>query len=55
MVNFRKPIPEIVEILHKHGITLAMIDTVFNLVKEDIEAHTVPYSPNALNRSCHIR
>ena len=37
---------EIVEILHKNKIPIAFIQSVFNLVVEEINQHTIPYNPN---------
>lgn len=42
------PVPEILEVLNKHGITLKYIDKVFENVKEAAEIRTVVYSPSAL-------
>lgn len=49
MADLKKTVPEIVYILHKHHIPLGLIDIVFNLVRDNIEMHTIPYNPNSLN------
>lgn len=45
-VDVSAPVHEIVEILHKHKIPLASVDTVFKNVMDDIQANTIPYSPS---------
>ena len=44
--NPYKPVKKIIGILHECNIPITAIDTVFELVKADIEANTIPYQPN---------
>ena len=41
--NPYKPVKKIIDILHECNIPITAIDTVFELVKADIEANTIPY------------
>ena len=41
--NPYKPVKKIIGILHECNIPITAIDTVFELVKADIEANTIPY------------
>lgn len=47
--NPREPVKAIIAALHEARVPLAAIDNVFELVKEDIRNHTVPYSPSLDN------
>lgn len=51
----KKPVPEIVAALHKYQIPVGAIGQVFDLVLEDIEAHTVPYNPNTIREVYEVR
>lgn len=48
-VNTEKAVPEIVAVLHKYQIPIALISQVFDRVMHDINANTVPYNPNLDN------
>ncbi len=48
-VNTEKAVPEIVAVLHKYQIPIALVSQVFNRVMHDINANTVPYNPNLDN------
>lgn len=50
-VNTERAIPEIVAVLHKYQIPIALVSQVFNRVMHDINANTVPYKPNLDNIS----
>lgn len=50
-VDIQKPVPEIVAVLHKYQIPIALVDQVFDKVMHDINANTVPYKPNLDNIS----
>lgn len=45
--NPYKPVKKIIGILHECNIPITAIDTVFELVKADIEANTIPYQPRS--------
>ncbi len=42
-VNTIEPVPEIIAVLHKHAIPLALIPQVFDNVQQEIRVHTIPY------------
>ncbi len=48
-VNTEKAVPEIVAVLHKYQIPIALVSQVFDRVMHDINANTVPYNPNLDN------
>lgn len=48
-VNTEKAVPEIVAVLHKYQIPIALVSQVFDKVMHDINANTVPYNPNLDN------
>lgn len=48
--DIEAPVPEILDALNKHGITLLFIDKVFERVKEEAERSTVVFSPTAFWR-----
>lgn len=50
-VNTERAIPEIVAVLHKYQIPIALVDQVFDRVMHDINANTVPYKPSLDNIS----
>ena len=50
-IDVQKPVPEIVAVLHKYQIPIALVDQVFDRVMHDINANTVPYKPNLDNIS----
>lgn len=50
-IDIQKPVPEIVAVLHKYQIPIALVDQVFDRVMHDINANTVPYKPNLDNIS----
>lgn len=50
-IDIQKPVPEIVAVLHKYQIPIALVDQVFDRVRHDINANTVPYKPNLDNIS----
>lgn len=50
-VNTERAIPEIVAVLHKYQIPIALVSQVFDRVMHDINANTVPYKPNLDNIS----
>lgn len=47
-VNTEKAVPEIVAVLHKYQIPIALVSQVFDRVMHDINANTVPYNPNLI-------
>lgn len=50
-VDVQKPVPEIVAVLHKYQIPIALVDQVFDRVMHDINANTIPYNPSLDNIS----
>lgn len=50
-IDVQKPVPEIVAVLHKYQIPIALVGQVFDRVMHDINANTVPYKPNLDNIS----
>lgn len=48
IVDTKKAVPEIIAILHKYQIPLALIPQVFHNVQREVEAHTIPYNPSLL-------
>lgn len=46
--NFKTAAAEIVEVLHKNKIPLALIPTVYENVDQLIKMNTIPYSPSCL-------
>lgn len=44
--NPREPVPIIVQALHDAKIPIAALDTVFEEVRKNIKAYTIPYSPD---------
>ena len=46
----RKAVKEIVEVLHRNRVPISLLPAVFKQVEEDIEIHTVPYSPSLESR-----
>lgn len=50
-VDTQKPVPEIVAVLHKYHIPIALVDQVFDRVMHDINANTIPYNPSLDNIS----
>lgn len=50
-VNTERAIPEIVAVLHKYQIPIALVAQVFDRVMHDINANTVPYKPSLDNIS----
>ncbi len=50
-IDIQKPVPEIVAVLHKYQIPIALVDQVFDRVMHDINANTVPYKPSLDNIS----
>lgn len=49
-VDTHAPVPEILDALNKHGITLMFVDEVFKKAKEEAEHSTVVFSPTAFWR-----
>lgn len=47
--NPHAPVKAIIAALHEAHVPIAAIDNVFELVKEDIKNHTVPYNPSLDN------
>lgn len=45
-IDIQKPVPEIVAVLHKYQIPIALVDQVFDRVMHDINANTIPYNPS---------
>lgn len=50
-INTGKAVPEIVAVLHKYQIPIALVAQVFDRVMHDINANTVPYKPGLDNIS----
>lgn len=50
-VNTERAVPEIVAVLHKYQIPIALVAQVFDRVMHDINANTVPYKPSLDNIS----
>lgn len=50
-VNTERAIPEIVAVLNKYQIPIALVAQVFDRVMHDINANTVPYKPSLDNIS----
>jgi len=48
-IDIQKPVPEIVAVLHKYQIPIALVDQVFDRVMHDINMHTIPYDPDLKN------
>lgn len=46
-VDTEAPVHELVAVLHKYKIPIALLDKVFENVKKDINIWTIPYNPNA--------
>ena len=49
-VDTRKAVKEIVEVLHRNSVPISLLPAVFKQIEEDIEIHTVPYSPSLESR-----
>lgn len=43
ILELNEPAADILKVLHEHNVPIGMVDTVFDMVKEDIEASPVPY------------
>lgn len=50
-IDIQKPVPEIVAVLNKYQIPIALVAQVFDRVMHDINANTVPYKPSLDNIS----
>lgn len=50
-VNTERAVPEIVAVLHKYQIPIALVAQMFDRVMHDINANTVPYKPSLDNIS----
>lgn len=48
-IDTQVPVPEIIDVLHKHKIPIALIPDVFHRVMDTIHRNTVPYNPNLPN------
>lgn len=48
-IDTQVPVIEIIDILNKHEIPIALIPDVFSRVIDAINQNTVPYNPNLLN------
>ena len=49
MFDPTEPVPKIVEALHEAKIPIAALELVFEEVRKDIRAYTIPYSPSVDN------